>query len=573
MSISRREMLLHTGLLAGVTAIGGFAVADSAGTPKSGVDANLFTRLDEYARQYMEEMKAPGMTLVLADRKGLRRVVHYGCGDVEHRVPVKDDELFEIGSISKSFVALCLLQLHDEGKLDLHKPIVQYLPWFRIDSAFKPITTHDLLTHGSGLPGNCPLLPSDPSLRHRAAYAPGEHFHYCNMGYEALGHLAATLDGHELPEIIRKRILEPLGMTQSEPVITLDIRDRLVKNYSLFQNDRPNSRDARLAEAAGLIVTTGAGCVAATANDMGAYLRMIANGGEGPNGRRLMSKDSFALFTKTHIVAPEFGPTASYGYGIAVDKLDGHTVVRHTGGMVSFMSSLLVDIDHGVGAFASINAQQGYRPTAVTQYAVQLMREQQVSKPLPNIPPANPALNVSNAADYAGSYQQSGGGKLEIEASGDKLFLVRADGKVPLQPAGAPGAFIVADGGKSRFPLVFGRADAKDPKSTVVEAAWGGDWYTNARYQGEKQFNVPRQWQSFVGHYRNENPWIGSIHIVLRKGQLWVDGMLPLEAAGDRFNLRDEPHSPEWIQFGEVVNGRCMRLKLSGEDLWRVATA
>jgi CubicO group peptidase (beta-lactamase class C family) len=572
MSISRREMLLHTGLLAGVTAMGGFAVADSAGTEKSAADANLFTRLDEYVRQYLEEMKAPGMTLVLADRKGLRRVVHYGFGDVEHRVPVRDDELFEIGSISKSFIAVCLLQLHDEGKLDLHRPIVQYLPWLRIDSAFKPITVHDLLTHGSGLPGNCPLLPSDPSLRHRAAYAPGEHFHYCNLGYEALGHLAWTLDGRELPEVIRKRVFEPLGMTQSEPVITLDVRERIVKNYSLFQNDRPNTRDARLAEAAGLVFTNGAGCVAATAKDMGAYLRMIANGGAGPDGRRLLSKESFALFTKAHIAAPDFGPTASYGYGIAVDRLDGHTVVRHTGGMVSFMSSLLVDIDNGVGAYASINAQQGYRPTAVTQFAVQLMRAQQSSKPLPAIPPANPALAVSNAADYAGSYRQSGGGNLQIEASGDQLFLVRAGEKVPLQPA-SPGAFVVADGGQTRYPLVFGRADATDPKSAVVEVGLGGDWYTNAKYRGEIQFDAPRQWASFVGHYRNENPWIGSIHIVLREGKLWIDGMMPLEAAGDRFNLRDEPHSPEWIQFGEVVNGRCMRLKFSGEDMWRVATA
>ncbi len=107
----------------------------------------------------------------------------------------------------------------------------------------------------------------------------------------------------------------------------------------------------------------------------------------------------------------------------------------------------------------------------------------------------------------------------------------------------------------------------------MVEASWGGDWYTNAKYKGEKHFNAPKEWQSYVGHYRNENPWIGSIHIVLVKGRLMIDGMMPLEAAGDRFNLRDEPHSPEWIQFGEVVNGRCMRLKLSGEDMWRVATA
>ena len=62
MSISRREMLVHTGLLAGVTAMGRFAVADSSGTPTSGADANLFARLDEYVRQYMEEMKSPGMT-------------------------------------------------------------------------------------------------------------------------------------------------------------------------------------------------------------------------------------------------------------------------------------------------------------------------------------------------------------------------------------------------------------------------------------------------------------------------------------------------------------------------------
>src|SRR5690606_5840411 len=103
-------------------------------------------------------------------------------------------------------------------------------------------------------------------------------------------------------------------------------------------------------------------------------------------------KESFELFTKAHIEAKEFGPTASYGYGLAVDTLDGHKVVRHTGGMVSFMSSLLVDLDSGVGAFASINAQQGYRPTAVTQYAVQLMSAQRANKALPSVPAANPAL-------------------------------------------------------------------------------------------------------------------------------------------------------------------------------------
>lgn len=571
MSFSRRQVL-HAGLITAAASVGRFAVADSTGGAKSPADEKLFTRLDEFVEQYMREMHSPGMTLVLADRNGVRRVANYGFSDIERGTPVGKDELFEIGSISKSFIAICLLQLHDEGKLDLHKPVVDYVPWFRIDSTFAPITTHHLLTHGSGLPGNTPVLPSDPSTRHRAAYAPGQHFHYSNTAYQLLGDLAWTLDGRELPQLIRERILEPLGMTQTEPVITLDIRDRLAKNYSAFRNDRSGTRDARLAEAQGLIVTTAAGSIASTAKDMGAYIRMIANGGEGPT-RRLMSKEAFALFSKAHIEAKEFGPTASYGYGIAVDRLDGHTVVRHTGGMVSFMSSLLVDIDDGFGAFASVNAQQGYRPTPVTQFAVQLMRAQKGNKALPNVPPPNPALRVTNAADYVGTYTESGGGKLDIQQEGEKLFLSRADGRFPLQPAGAPDAFIVADGGKSRLPLVFGRANPKDDKSAVVELGWGGEWYTTSRYEGAKQFNASKEWQSYVGHYRNENPWIGSLRIVLRKGRLWVDGVAPLELNGDHFSLRDEPHSPEWIQFGEVVNGRCMRLKFSGEDLWRVATA
>src|SRR5690606_3837458 len=166
-----------------------------------------------------------------------------------------------------------LHQPHDEGQLDLHKPVVDYVPWFRIDSAFAPITTHHLLTHGSGLPGNTPMLPSDPSMRHRPAYAPGEHFHYCNTAYELLGHLAWTLDGRELPELIRERIFQPLGMTQSEPVMTMEIRDRLVKNYAAYHNDRPGTRDARLAEAQGMVFSNAAGSIASTAKDMGAYIR------------------------------------------------------------------------------------------------------------------------------------------------------------------------------------------------------------------------------------------------------------------------------------------------------------
>jgi hypothetical protein len=351
----------------------------------------------------------------------------------------------------------------------------------------------------------------------------------------------------------------------------LDIRDKAAKNYYVYQNDRPYPRYGKLCEAPSIIITDGDGCVASTPRDMGRYLQMMASGGKTPKGR-LISEESFAMFAKPYVKAAEFGPTASYGYGMGIDTLDGHKILRHTGGMVSFASALQVDADEGVGAFASINAMQGYRPNPVAQYVLQLMRAQRAGKSFPAMPALDPPTKVENAAQYAGSYRSADGRSLEFVADGNNLFLVHQGKRVPLESGGE--TFTVLHPDFDRFPLVFGRADEKDPKSAVVEAAWGNDWYTNDKYSGPRQFDHPKEWDSYLGHYRNENPWIGSTHIVIRKGKLMMDGVVPLEAAGDgSFNLRDEDKSPEWVRFGEIVNGKAMRLKLSGEDLWRVMAA
>jgi CubicO group peptidase (beta-lactamase class C family) len=571
---NRRQFLARGAQAAAIAASRRFLVEDAHAEALTGPYRDVMAPLDQLVEQYLRGMNAPGMTLALADRDGVQRVATYGFSDREREVAVDSAQLFQIGSISKSFVAICLLQLRDEGRLDLHRPIADYLPWFRVESAFAPITTHHLLTHSSGLPSIPPVFLSNPAQRHRAAHPPGEHFHYCNMGYTVLGHLLWTLDGRPLPEALRARVLAPLGMTESEPVITLDVREKMAKSYAAWQNDRPYPRNGRLAEAPAIVLTEGAGCVAATPRDMGLYVQMIASRGRGPKGR-LLSEDGFALFAQPHVEAGDFGPTARYGYGIAVDAMDGHAILRHTGGMVSFASAMQVDIDEGVGVFASINAMQGYRPNPVAQHAIRLMRARRAKQPLPPAPAVVPPTRVENAADYVGTYRSPEGRTLEIVAEGQGLFLAHRGRRVPLETAvGAPDRFVVPHPDFDRFLLVFGRADAKDPKSAVVEAGWGGDWYAHPRYSGPTQFERPKEWESYVGHYRNENPWIGSLHVVLRKGKLMIDGVVPLEAGeGGLFHLRDEEHSPEWIRFGEVVNGVAMRVKLSGEDLWRVMTA
>ncbi len=301
---------------------------------------------------------------------------------------------------------------------------------------------------------------------------------------------------------------------------------------------------------------------------------MIANGGRGPK-RRLVSEESFALFSKPHIKAEEFGPTASYGYGIAVDTLDGHHIVRHTGGMVSFASAMHVDLDAKVGAFASINAMQGYRPNPVAQYAIQLMRAVGESKPLPSAPELKPVTVVENAAEYAGLYNEVNRGistrdpEIRILVDGNGLVLVSGSRRVPLQLS-ARDRFVADDPKFNRFVFVFGRAN-NDPKSPVVEVGWGGHWYVNDKYTGPKTFTNPKEWDHYIGHYRSENVWNGSLRIVQRKGQLLADGVVPLELKQDgMYYLHDEDSNTEWISFHDVVNGKAMRAKLSGDDYWRV---
>lgn len=570
-SLSRRQFINASAKAAAVAAASRFVVIESLAQESAGQYEATFAPLDRFIEEYMRAMNSPGMTLVLADRDGVHRVATYGFSDVEGHIKVKPEELFHIGSISKSFVANCILQLHQEGKLDLQKPVAEYLPWFQTDSTFAPITTHHLLSHSAGMQGDAPVFTM-PMRKYHVEYAPGAHFHYSNTAFEILGHLLWTLDQRPIDVIFRERVFKPLGMTQAEPLITLDIREKFANSYMAYQNDRTYPLHARLAVAPGIIMTDAAGCIASPPHDMGLYVQMIASHGKGPKST-LLNDESFGLFSKPHIKADEFGPTASYGYGIAVDTLDGHTVLRHTGGMVSFASSIHVDIDEGVGAFASINAMQGYRPTAVTQYASQLMRAKREGKPAAKAPAASGRTEVKNASDYVGTYKSEQGRTFEIAADGEKLILVNGSQRATLEMTGGD-VFTVPDPDFQRFALFFGRADAKDPKSAVVEAGWGSEWFTNSKYSGSRTFEHNPDWNQYVGHYRNESPWIGSMRLVIRKGKLMVDGLAPLEPGPDgEFLMRDDENNPERIRFGQVVNGRAMQLQFSGVDLWRVMTA
>jgi CubicO group peptidase (beta-lactamase class C family) len=113
-----------------------------------------FRTIDQVVRVAMEEEGTPGLALAITSEDRLLYVGHYGYADLTHRTPVTDQTLFQIGSISKSFTALALMHMWDEGVFDPQKPVREYLPWWDVQTEFELITGHHLLTHTSGIPAN-----------------------------------------------------------------------------------------------------------------------------------------------------------------------------------------------------------------------------------------------------------------------------------------------------------------------------------------------------------------------------------------------------------------------------------
>jgi D-alanyl-D-alanine carboxypeptidase len=535
-------------------------------------------KLDAFTADYMRVMNAPGMTQALTDTTTTLRSAGYGFANVDQKVPVTPEHLFQIGSITKSFTALIVLQLQDEGKVELHRPVLEYLPWLPINMPYGPITAHHLLTHSSGLPDASAIFQSDPAARHVQGFVPGAHFHYCNLGFGILGQIIEKLDGRPWYQCLQARILTPLSMTQTAPVITINSSARSATGYQPFFDDQVYPRQGRLVPRPPEVFASPAGSISAPSGDMARYLRVLLNGGQGPNGR-IVSADGFRLMTTPYIQATEFSPTAFYGYGIAVDVLDGHRILRHTGGMNCFASSIHVDLDGGVAAFASINAMQGYRPTPVTQYAIQLLRAQREGKLLPAPAALADSLEVDNASEYAGVFRSGDGRELIFKPTGTGLALIHGSREIVLQRGQGDTFLSTVPDSFSDHSLVFGRMQANSktekpgtappsPPLPVVEVGYGPDWYTNTAYQGEREFRAPIAYGAFSGRYRSDSG--DDVRVFVRKGRLRLGDSPLTEIGSSLFRVGDDSWSPDTVEFLTIVEGRARLLRVIGEDHWRI---
>ncbi|WP_410654130.1 serine hydrolase domain-containing protein [Amycolatopsis sp. lyj-112] len=178
--------------------------------------------LDEWAR----EASVPGAVVGIA-HDGAESVFATGVSSVDTGLPVDTETLFMIGSTSKTFAAAAVLALVEDGLLDLDKPVVEYLPGLRLADpvARKTVTTRHLLTHSAGFLGdvdfttgwgdNALALAIEQFGDLPQVFPVGEMFSYCNAGFQLAGRVAEVVAGIPFEDLVRTRLLEPLGMTSS----------------------------------------------------------------------------------------------------------------------------------------------------------------------------------------------------------------------------------------------------------------------------------------------------------------------------------------------------------------------
>jgi len=541
------------------------ATAGSASQPDP--NAHAWSRIAEFAHARMREANTPGMALAITSRERLLHLSTFGYANLHAKRALTADTLFEIGSISKSFTSIALLQLRDERRFDPDAPITRYLPWFSVRTPFAPITGHHLMTHTSGLPRDRDDVPSSPyqayGVRDRdVGYMPGVRYAYSNVGYQVLGYALESIAKRPYADLVEERILKPLGMSASAARITHDTRLKLAVGYQRLYDDRPTHSAHPLMPATWLEYAAGDGSIVSTPADMAAYARMLLNRGAGPGGTRILSEAGFKALTQRGITYAE---KTSYGYGLITSEREGRTLLSHSGGMVGYASMLVADPEAGVAAVVMVNGPSN--AGSVAHFAVKVARAALGGDSLPALPePTDPAV-LENPADYDGTYT-SAARRLVLKSDPPMLGVPTGRGLMLLEQRGRD-TFYLNDAAWDRFLLRFERENGR-----VVGFSHGGDWYARDGHAVEAMPH-PREWDAYPGHYRTTNAWFSNFRVVVRRGALYL-----MEPAGGETRMdpmgpglfKEAGMSAERLRFDSIVEGQALRANLSGVDYYRVFT-
>ena len=330
---------------------------------ESGLSAARLKNMDAYLQRIVDEGKVGGAAGMII-RHGVEAYCSsFGMRDREKKAPLKNDAIYRIWSMSKTFTIVAAMTLYEKALFRLHEPIADFLPSFkdikvaesdsrgivRIVPAKRPITFEHLFTMTSGIP-----YPGDTSYSARTlaelnkkagrdakqgkfwntammvdeaakaplCFHPGDEWMY-GFSHDVLGRLIEVISGKKLSEYLSETIFKPLGLKDTAFYVPKEKQDRVVKPYRLGPKgleDIEADRDNASAQAPAF--ESGGGGLCSTMADCARYAQMLLNNGKLGN-ERILSRKTIELIRANHVDVPLlrpsfFGHMTGYGYGLGV---------------------------------------------------------------------------------------------------------------------------------------------------------------------------------------------------------------------------------------------------------------
>ncbi len=309
------------------------------------IDADKLGRIRAALQPFVDQQEVAGVVTVVGRKDAILHLEALGSRSLEPKEPMTKDALFRIASMTKPITAIGIMILQDEGKLKVEDPVEKYLPEFKgqmlvagktadaitLKKPSRPIRLRDLLTHTSGLPGAPPPGLADLYTRRQHTLAeevmamsqrpldfePGTKWAYCNTGIDTLGRIIEVVSGQSYEDFLRKRIFEPLEMTDTTFYPSDAQYRRTAVTYA--------KKDGRLVADNGVLGLgekrnpVPAGGLYSTGADLAKLYQMML--GKGARGKvRILSEESVMTMTKvqTGELLTGFTPGMGFGYGWAV---------------------------------------------------------------------------------------------------------------------------------------------------------------------------------------------------------------------------------------------------------------
>jgi CubicO group peptidase (beta-lactamase class C family) len=296
---------------------------------------DLHTKVEQYMHASMTVDHFMGSVLI-AEHGKLLFTQGYGMANVKLRIPNRPETEFWIGSITKQFTAMAILELQERGKLSIHDPVCKYVPECPKD--WGAITIYNLLTHTSGIPNftsfpNYLKFSTQPTTSSQLLalfenkpldFKPGAKFSYSNSGYEVLGYIIQRASGETYREFLEKNIFAPLGLKDTGYASSHPAGKNQAQGYVYSQNGYVP------APYLNMTVPFSAGALYSTVLDLYKWDRAL-------NAGKLISRKDLDEMLAPHVAAGGPG-NAHYGFGWFISSEFGHKEISHEGSINGFTS-------------------------------------------------------------------------------------------------------------------------------------------------------------------------------------------------------------------------------------------